>query len=274
MIHVPELPEVETVVRGLRSRILGFTVDDVQIHDEELLRGVEPETLKAEVEGSKLTDVRRRGKYILLEFDKGGLLAIHLRMTGKLLVIPDDEETDYQRISFFFREENKLVMDNMRRFGTLDLMGSEKDEPLSSLGLEPFREDYRWEEFRELFETTQPLKLLLLDQGKLAGLGNIYANEILFRAGLSPFKSGEETGDPERRLLYELIPKVLTEAIEENGTTFDTFKDSSGDPGEFQDFLRVFQREGDPCPNCGTEIEKVKQSGRSTYYCPNCQSGS
>lgn len=272
VIYVPELPEVETVVRGLRSRIRGYTIDRVEVDDEELLRGVKPDSLTGELKGKKLSDIRRRGKYILLEFDGEILLAIHLRMTGKLLVLSSEEETEYQRISFSFREGEKLLLDNMRRFGTLDLLDSEEEEPLSSLGLEPFREDYRWVDFRELFETTQPLKLLLLDQKKLAGLGNIYANEVLFRAEVSPFLPANETEKPERRRLFELIPEVLTEAIENNGTTFDTFKDSSGEPGEFQKFLRVYQREGEPCPNCGDKIEKVKQSGRSTYYCPSCQS--
>lgn len=262
---------METVVRGLKSRIRGYTIDHVEINDEELLRGVEPDYLKKQLDGKKITDVRRRGKYILLEFSEETLLAIHLRMTGKLLVLPPGEGTQYQRISFSFEEGEKLVMDNMRRFGTLDALDSEDEEPLSSLGLEPFRKDYRWEEFRELFETTQPLKLLLLDQKKIAGLGNIYANEALFRAEVSPFIPGNKTKKSERRRLFELIPEVLTEAIENNGTTFDTFKDSSGDPGEFQNMLRVYQKEGEPCPNCGTEIEKVKQSGRGTYYCPDCQ---
>ncbi|MBS3765128.1 DNA-formamidopyrimidine glycosylase [Candidatus Bipolaricaulota bacterium] len=262
---------METVVQGLQSRISSHTIDHVEINDEELLRGVEPEYLKKQLGGKKLTDVRRRGKYILLEFGGETLLAIHLRMTGKLLVLPPGEVTQYQRISFSFQEGEKLVMDNMRRFGTLDLLESEDEEPLTSLGLEPFREDYRWEEFRELFETTQPLKLLLLDQKKIAGLGNIYANEALFRAEVSPFIPGNEAERSERKRLFEIIPEVLTEAIENNGTTFDTFKDSSGNPGEFQEMLRVYQKEGEPCPNCGTEIVKTKQSGRGTYYCPDCQ---
>ncbi len=207
----------------------------------------------------------------MLEVGEEKLVVIHLRMTGKLLVLPADKTTEYQRISFLFQEGEKLVMDNMRRFGTLDLLEFEAEEPLASLGLEPFRDEYRWDRFRELFNTAQPLKLLLLDQKKLAGLGNIYANEVLFRAGLNPLLPGKETSTSERKELYELIPEVFTEAIENNGTTIDTFKDSSGDPGSFQNFLRVYNREGEPCEGCGTEIVKEQQSGRSTYYCPDCQ---
>lgn len=268
---MPELPEVETVVRGLKSRVNGYRIEQIEIRDEELLRDLKPDHLKRRTEGKRITDIRRRGKYILLEVGKEKLVVIHLRMTGKLLVLPADETTDYQRISFVFQEGQKLVLDNMRRFGTLDLLESEAEEPLASLGLEPFREEYRWERFRELFETTQPLKLLLLDQKKLAGLGNIYANEVLFRAGLNPLLPGKETSIPERQELFELIPEVLTEAIESSGTTIDNFKDSSGEPGSFQNFLRVYDREGEPCKNCGTEIVKEQQSGRSTYYCPDCQ---
>lgn len=268
---MPELPEVETVVRSLKSRINGYTIDRIKIQDEKLLRDLKPDHLKRRTVGKRITDVRRRGKYILLEVGEEKIVVIHLRMTGKLLVLPSDETTEYQRISFLFQEGEQLVLDNMRRFGTLDLLESEAEEPLASLGLEPFRDEYRWERFRELFETTQPLKLLLLDQKKLAGLGNIYASEVLFRAGLNPLLPGQKASSAERERLFELIPEVLTEAIEKNGTTIDTFKDSAGEPGSFQNFLRVYNREGEPCEECGTEIVKEQQSGRSTYYCPDCQ---
>ena len=268
---MPELPEVETVVRSLKTRINGYTIERIKLRDEKLLRDLKPDHLKRRIEGKQITDIRRRGKYILLEAGEEKIVVIHLRMTGKLLVLPSNETTEYQRISFHFKEGGKLVLDNMRRFGTLDLLESEAEEPLASLGLEPFRKEYRWDKFRELFETTQPLKLLLLDQKKLAGLGNIYANEVLFRAGLNPLLPGQETNTAEREELFELIPEILTEAIEKNGTTIDTFKDSAGEPGSFQNFLRVYNREGEPCEECGTEIVKEQQSGRSTYYCPDCQ---
>jgi formamidopyrimidine-DNA glycosylase len=271
VIELPELPEVETVVQGLRSRIIGKVVDEVLVHDPDLPRNVEPEQLVRKLEGERVFDVRRRGKYILLELADGHLVAIHLRMTGKLLVCYEDEDTEYQRITFLFEEDGKLVMDDLRRLGTLDLLESEDEEPLSSLGLEPFTDDYEWEEFRELFDTTQPLKLLLLAQKKITGLGNIYASEVLFRAGLDPRASGNEITEEGKRKLFELIPEVLSEAIENNGTTFSNFRDSSGETGNFQDFLRVYQKEGEPCPACGTEIVRVDQSGRGTYYCPNCQ---
>ncbi len=272
VIHVPELPEVETVVRGLNSQIRGKTIEEITVFDEELLRNVEVGTLKEELEGKKVTDVRRRGKYVLLEIQGGKLTAIHLRMTGKLLVQERGEKTEYARISFLFRGDGKLVMDNMRRFGTLDLLASEDQEPLASLGPDPFTENYRWKEFRELFDRAQPLKLILLDQKKIAGLGNIYANEVLFRAGLNPFLPGKETEERDRRNLFELIPEVLSEAVESNGTTLDSFRNSRGEEGDYQNFLEVYGREGEPCPNCGTEIVKANQSGRSTCYCPKCQS--
>ncbi|MBS3787539.1 bifunctional DNA-formamidopyrimidine glycosylase/DNA-(apurinic or apyrimidinic site) lyase [Candidatus Bipolaricaulota bacterium] len=262
---------METVVRGLRSRVAGHKVDKVKIHDPDLPRNVKPEKLVEELEGKSITDVRRRGKYVLLEVNDDKLVAIHLRMTGKLLVCSCDEETDYQRITFSFNEDGKLVMDDLRRLGTLDLLESEHEEPLSSLGLEPFTGSYRWEEFQELFDTTQPVKLTLLDQKKITGLGNIYASEVLFRAGINPLASGNEINEAGKRKLFEKIPEVLSEAIDNNGTTFSNFRDSSGETGNFQDFLRVYQKEGKPCPACGEEIVRVDQSGRGTYYCPNCQ---
>lgn len=268
---MPELPEVETIVRGLDRKISGKTIEKITVFDEELLRNVDTSELKRECEGQNLTAVRRKGKYILLEIGGDRLLAIHLRMTGKMLLREKGEATDYQRVSFGFRGNGQLIMDNMRRFGTLDLLTDEKQEPLASLGIEPFTDSYHWEDFRELFETTQSLKLTLLDQKKITGLGNIYANEALFRAGLNPLIPGEDVSESGLKKLYETIPKVLEEAIEQNGTTFSTFRDSSGDSGNFQNFLDVYQKEGEFCPRCGAEIIKVDQSGRGTYYCPTCQ---
>lgn len=262
---------METIVRGLYSRVTRKTVDEVELHDPDLPRNVQPEKLVKELEGKRVTDVRRRGKYVLLEVAGNKLVTIHLRMTGKLLVCSRDEDTDYQRITFSFKEDGKLVMDDLRRLGTLDLLESEDEEPLSSLGIEPFTDSYEWEEFRELFETTQPLKLTLLDQNKITGLGNIYASEVLFRAKLSPLASGNEISETGKKRLFEVIPEVLSEAIEKNGTTFSNFRDSSGESGNFQDFLRIYQKEGKPCPDCGTEIVRTDQSGRGTYYCPSCQ---
>ncbi len=258
-------------MQGIHSRITGKMIDRVEVHDPDLPRNVEPEELVDSLEGKIITDVRRKGKYILLEVDHGELVAIHLRMTGKLLLCNRDQDMDYQRISFFYEGGGKLVMDDLRRLGTLDLLGSEDEEPLSSLGIEPFTDSYKWEEFRELFETTQPLKLILLAQKKITGLGNIYASEVLFRAGLDPLASGNDISEEGKKKLFEVIPEVLSEAIEYNGTTFSNFRDSSGETGNFQDFLRVYQKEGEPCPVCGTEIIRVDQSGRGTYYCPNCQ---
>jgi len=268
---MPELPEVETVVRGLNRRISGKTIEKITVFDEELVRNVEVNELKSELEGNDVTSVRRKGKYVLLEVEKDLLVAIHLRMTGKLLLRERGEETEYQRISFAFRGNGQLVMDNMRRFGTLDLLVDEDEDPLASLGLEPFTDSYRWEDFRELFDTAQPLKLILLDQKKITGLGNIYANEALFRADLNPLLPGEEVKESKIRELYRTIPEVLGEAIEHNGTTFSNFRDSSGDSGNFQKFLNIYGKEGEPCPRCGEEIVKVNQSGRGTYYCPKCQ---
>ena len=271
VIQVPELPEVETVVQGINPRVTGKTIDKVDLHDPELPRNVEPDHLVSVLEDRKIVSVRRKGKYILLELDGSELVTIHLRMTGKLLLCTRDEETDYQRISFYFQDDGKLVMDDLRRLGTLDLLQSEEEEPLSALGLEPFTDNYEWDEFRELFKTTQPLKLTLLDQHKITGLGNIYASEVLFRVGLDPLASGNEVSEEGKKRLFDVIPEVLAEAIEYNGTTFSNFRDSSGETGNFQDFLRVYQKAGEPCPACGTEIVRVDQSGRGTYYCPNCQ---
>ncbi|MFP3953445.1 MAG: bifunctional DNA-formamidopyrimidine glycosylase/DNA-(apurinic or apyrimidinic site) lyase [Candidatus Bipolaricaulota bacterium] len=272
---MPELPEVETIVNGLHVEFKDKKLEKIELSDPTLLRNVSGEELQERLAGKRLERVTRRGKYIVLEFSDEDLVAIHLRMSGRLLSLAPGDRADHERISFYFADhDRKITMDNTRRLGTLDLLGSLEEEPFDSLGLEPFADEYNWENFNEIFSTTRPVKVLLLDQDRITGLGNIYVSEILFRAGLDPTTPGEEVSQEDRKSLFKLIPRVLTEAINNKGTTLNDYQDSSGKRGNFQDFLRVYGKEGDPCPNCGSEIVRIEQGGRSTFLCPSCQNRS
>lgn len=270
--NLPELPEVETIASGLHIEFSGKILEEIQVTDPELLRNVDQQKLEQALTGRELERVSRRGKYVLLEFTSSNIVAIHLRMSGRLLSLKPGQQTDHERISFHFQNyTNKLTMDNVRRLGTLDLVESRDDEPLDSLGLEPFSDDYNWENFRKIFSTQRPVKVLLLDQSRITGLGNIYASEILFRAKIDPTLPGEEVEESAQKKLFKLIPKVLTEAINHNGTTLNDYQNSDGEEGSFQDFLRIYGKDGEACPNCGAEIVKIEQGGRSTYLCQDCQ---
>jgi len=269
---MPELPEVQTIVNGLKPELQGKSIKQIEVLDVDLLRNTTPQELNKKLVGKQITDVSRTGKYILLEVAGGSIAAIHLRMSGKLLLLETDVNTNYQRISFYFKDyEKKLTMDNLRRLGTLDLLKTKRDEPLGSLGLDPFSNEYNWENFQRIFDTSRAIKLLLLDQKKITGLGNIYVNEVLFKAQISPTSPSQKVSKPKQKKLFRLIPEVLTEAIENNGTTLNDYRDSLGEEGNFQDSLLLYGKEGKPCPYCGTKIMRIKQGGRSTYLCPNCQ---
>lgn len=269
---MPELPEVQTIVNGLKPELQGKTIKQIEILDKDLLRNTTPQELKKKLVGKQITDVSRAGKYVLLEVAGGSIAAIHLRMSGKLLLLETEVNTDYQRISFYFKGyKRKLTMDNLRRLGTLDLLESKKDGPLGSLGLDPFSKEYNWKNFQRIFDTCRAIKLLLLDQKKITGLGNIYVNEVLFKAQIPPTLSSRTLSKKKRKKLFKLIPEVLSEAIQNNGTTLNDYRDSSGKEGSFQDSLLLYGKEGEKCPKCGAQIVRITQGGRSTYMCSNCQ---
>lgn len=265
---MPELPEVKTIVEELNRRIKGRKIGSIKISDPSFLRNRNSEEFKTEVEGEKITEAKRKGKYIILDLTGEYLLAVHLRMTGKFLF---NETSDHERLAFDLDGE-KLRIDDVRKFGTLDLITDLDSPPLRKLGIDPLSEDYNWENFEALFDTRREVKRLLLDQKKLTGLGNIYANEALFRAKICPWKETNKIPPEKKRGLFKSVRETLKEAIRNNGTTINDYRTVGGEEGEFQNMLRVYGREKEECLNCGESICKEKQSGRSTYFCPSCQS--
>ena len=283
---MPELPEVETVRKGLAKQLLSETIANVDLRRDGL-RFPFPKGLKRALEGRRILKIDRRAKYLLIRFDDGTTLLSHLGMTGKFSLYSADEVPR----EFGKHDHVILTMDNggvavytdHRRFGYMDLIpsgGEQENRHLRKLGCEPLSEDFDAKLLCEkLRGKKSPIKTALLDQSVVAGLGNIYVCEILFRSGISPRrisstvsgKSMKVTKRSER--LVEETKHVLVEAIQAGGSTISDFATVDGDMGYFAHSFQVYGREGEMChnPNCSGIISRISQSGRSTFFCPKCQ---
>lgn len=274
---MPELPEVETIKRGLEERIVGRRVKEIVYDAPKMLRP-SPETLLASVIGAKIVKVGRRAKLILIYLSNGNILVIHLKLTGKLLFrdkrMPKDR---WQRVVFRFEGDKELRFCDMRKFGFVKLAadGGELNRILSDFGPEPLTPEFTERKFSDILsQTSRPIKVVLIDQKKIAGVGNIYANEALFWAGVHPeVKSNRLSGYQVNRL-YKALNKVLKEGIKYGGATGSDrmFRDVDDNPGRFQEHFAVYARAGKECVKCGTKIERIKLRGRGTFFCPECQS--
>ncbi len=272
---MPELPEVETVARQLAPLVVGRVARGLSVFDPKLVAAERPD-----LEGRTVRAVFRRGKRILLEFDPSGKnvvpswLAVHLRMSGRLLWIPDGDDharLPHERATLHLHGGTVRLVDP-RRFGTLTWL-SARDEGAVE-GLDPMTDDFTPERLSALLAgSRQELKTWLLRQDKLVGLGNIYASEILWRARLSPFRAAGRVDAAGVVRLHEATRTILERAIERCGTTFSDFQDAHGVTGGFQTFLEVYDREGQPCSRCGAAVRRVVQGQRSTYYCGPCVRG-
>jgi len=223
-----------------------------------------------------VTAVGRRGKYILFELESGALLTTHLRMTGKFVAIPTDNNLPpYAHVVFYLDNEKRLVFCDMRQFGRMRLIKNAGRLPreLLTLAPEPLSEDFTEDYFlKTLSRSRRTLKTLLLDQTRVLGLGNIYAVEALFLAGIHPLKQAHTLSKPRARKLYQAIRQVLQEAIDSGSTLKIDLSDGQASYfGSSERFWRVYEREGEPCVNCGTPIRRIAHAGRSTYFCPKCQ---
>jgi formamidopyrimidine-DNA glycosylase len=273
---MPELPEVEHVVRALRPVVTGRRILAAELN----LKRIAPELSRAafgrQLRNALITGVGRRGKYILFELESGRMLATHLRMTGKFVSLTTDESLPpYAHVVFYLDDERRLVFCDMRQFGRMRLITSAQRLPkeLNTLAPEPLSDEFTEEYFLEtLSRSRRSLKQLLLDQTRVLGLGNIYAVEALFLAGVNPLKAANKLSKPRARKLYQAIRQVLHEAIEAGSTLQINIADGNGSYfGTSERFWRVYEREGEPCVNCGSKIKRIVHGGRSTYYCPRCQ---
>ena len=271
---MPELPEVETIVRGLAGVLPGRVIREVHFPDSKLATGC---PACAEVlPGRSLAGVQRHGKYIRFLLDDGSSLVAHLRMTGKFVFtgpLAPQNPARHLRMVLVFTDGSLLSFMDMRRFGTIRHVSPGETPPeLRDLGPDPLQKEMTLPRFRAILgKSRTAVKVLLLDQRRISGVGNIYACESLFRAGIDPRRPADSlTPDEGARLLRELRG-ILREAIRHNGTTISDFRSVDDKTGEFQYWLRVYDREGEPCRVCGERIERIRQAQRSTSFCPHCQ---
>lgn len=273
---MPELPEVETVRRSLQPRLTGLKFTGVEILMPKMIRIPGAEEFKDLITGRKIIKLGRRGKYLLFSLSGGYTLAVHLRMTGRLVYSePEQPLAKHTHVIFSLDNGRQLRFSDVRQFGRLWLAPTSALDNISGLkdlGVEPLEEtftrDYLKKEFRRRHARIKPL---LLDQTFIAGLGNIYTDEALHRAKINPERLATTLTPREIAQLYHAIRDVLQEGIENRGTTFRDYLDGDGRAGSYQELLRVYSREGQPCPRCGKVIAKKKVGGRSSYYCPACQ---
>ncbi len=273
---MPELPEVEHVVRALRPVVVGRRILAAELNLKRIAPGISRPQFNQQLKNAVVTAVGRRGKYILFELESGALLTTHLRMTGKFVAIPtDDNLPPYAHVVFYLDNEKRLVFCDMRQFGRMRLIKNAGRLPreLLTLAPEPLSEDFTEDYFlKTLSRSRRTLKTLLLDQTRVLGLGNIYAVEALFLAGIHPLKQAHTLSKPRARKLYQAIRQVLQEAIDSGSTLRIDLSDGQASYfGSSERFWRVYEREGEPCVNCGTPIRRIAHAGRSTYFCPKCQ---
>ncbi|HEX7117166.1 MAG TPA: bifunctional DNA-formamidopyrimidine glycosylase/DNA-(apurinic or apyrimidinic site) lyase [Longimicrobiales bacterium] len=273
---MPELPEAETIARDLRRHVVGRTVTAVQVtHADVLGPGLTPASLAEALVGRRIAEVGRRAKNLVLRFVDGPVLVVNLGMTGRLVVseAPRAMELRHVAVRFALDHGGALLYDDIRRFGRLDLYSPEAwDRRQAEIGVEPLSDAFTAERLHDLTSRSRtPIRNWLLDQRRVAGIGNIYANEALFRAGIHPARPANSLTAAEAARLRDAIRAVLAEAIEVRGTTLRDYRDARGEAGGYEPRLRVYGRAGEPCPNCGTPIERLVLGNRSAFYCPRCQ---
>lgn len=287
---MPELPEVETVRRGLAALIVGRTVRCSRVYDSPKSFPNAPADVQAFLYDATVTAVRRRAKVLMIDLSSEYTLVIHLKMTGQLVyrgeqVFGAGHPTDSligelpdrsTRVSLEFTDGSHLYFNDQRKFGWMRLLPTVEVPNIDfmrKVGPEPLEDSFTVQQFRERFarRARTNIKAALLDQTVIAGVGNIYADESLWGAELSPKRLVSSLSEADFDRLYTELRSVMNLAIEKGGSTDKNYVNAEGKRGSYMDFARVFRREGLPCPRCGTTIEKIKWAGRGTHFCPNCQ---
>jgi len=287
---MPELPEVETIVRDLSKSLRCKTFSGVIVHDAFLVRQNQKDFIRR-IKGQAIENITRRGKAVIVHLASGEFLVIQLMMTGQLIANPDARFTrsgsrpptllerrdgpkdKHTRLTFAFSDGSRLLYNDQRRFGQIRLVESlSQIQYFNILGPEPFSQEFNPSYMRELFrKTIRPIKNVLLDHTFVAGIGNIYACEVLFRSQLSPKRQARRISLAEVATIHRTIREVLKEAITHRGSSMRNYRDGAGQKGRFNERLMVYSRQGLPCPRCQRPIQRVSQSGRGTFYCAQCQ---
>lgn len=269
---MPELPEVETIVRGLRPTLPCKTIERLRILHADVLRQPRRE-FSARLKGRTFESVDRRGKNIVAHLTEGVVLVVNLGMTGRLVWARDETSTTHPAVRFTVNAGPALVYDDVRRFGRLEAM-NETEWALRDrdLGPEPLSSTFTAQRLHEdLSRSVSPIRSWLLDQRRVAGVGNIYANEALHLAGIHPQRSCKSMTEGEARKLHRALRRTLSSAVENRGTTLRDYRDASGNPGDNASRLRVYGRGEEPCLRCSTRVCRLVFGNRSAFYCPSCQ---
>jgi formamidopyrimidine-DNA glycosylase len=270
---MPELPEVETVRLQLEPELERRRIERLEVLDARWSRPVAPAVLEAAVSGRAIAGLGRRGKYLLLELDGSQTLVMHLRMTGNLVIDERSASERHLRARFLLEDGRELWFTDPRRFGEAFLVDDAVlPARFERLGVEPLSAEFTSEALGEQAAgRTAPLKSFLLDQSRVAGIGNIYADEALYRARLHPLSPAGSMRPEHHQALRDGVVAALEAGLERGGASIDDYRDGRGDRGTMQDEFLVHTREGEPCPSCGGPIARIVVGGRSTYYCPDCQ---
>lgn len=271
---MPELPEVETVRRSLSPLVSGHAIHDVRVFHPNMVRDLPVKSFIKILEGRTIIGIERRGKHLLFNLGDVWLL-VHLRMEGKFLIKPADAAKEkHEHARFILDDGRALIYHDVRKFGTLRIRTSKTlhaEDPLASLGPEPLDGGFTAESIEGRLGTSRPIKAALLDQTTVSGIGNIYADEILFCARLHPSVPAHKVKRPTLKRIVRCAREVMKDAVEAGGTTIRTYRNALGIDGRFQLNLNVHTLEGVPCKVCKTPIRKTRVATRGTYYCPVCQ---
>jgi formamidopyrimidine-DNA glycosylase len=272
---MPELPEVEIIRGQLQRELAGARIARCEVFLPRLVTCPTPLGYRRGLKGRRIEDVGRRGKYLIFSLDDGRELVVHLGMTGSLVLAPPREERPrHTHIVFHLEDGRDLLYVDPRTFGETALLRRGDRAPLRglcSIGPEPLEEDFTCEVMADRLQGRCRVKSALLDQSRVAGVGNIYADETLHRAGVNPLRRLDELTPAEIERIHSALREVLSEAISRGGSSVSDYVDLRGERGEFQESHRVYRREGERCPACGAAIRREVVSGRSTYFCPKCQ---
>jgi formamidopyrimidine-DNA glycosylase len=289
---MPELPEVETTVRDLKKTVLGRIFVDVWSDAKKMIKKPKKfEDFKKELIGKEISDVKRRGKNILFFLSSGKILLIHQKLTGHLLLgiwkqeegiwkskikgpLAEDPMNKFLHLIFFFRDGWQLALSDLRKFAKVEILTKEElEKELSALGPEPLEEGFTFEKFKEaiLKRRKKKIKQVLMDQEVIAGIGNIYSDEILWKAKVHPFKKVEKLNKEELKKIYKAMREILPKAIEVGGESISDYRRPSGERGGFDPLRKVYRREGEKCFRCGAKIKRMKLGQRSAHFCPVCQ---
>ena len=271
---MPELPEVETVRRGLERLVVGRTILSLEVKVPKMIK-TSHDSFLTDLSGQTIQALRRRGKYLI--FDFGQLIMIsHLRMEGKYLLFTDQVPTNKHFHLFFKLDDGStLIYQDVRKFGTFDLLAKSQEEAYftrKKLGPEPTKKAFKYALFeRALMSSAKPIKSLLLEQKLVAGLGNIYVDEVLWAAKVHPETPAKELSKAAMKRVHDQTIAILQLGIEKGGSTIRTYRNALGEDGTMQNYLQVYGKTGQPCPRCVSTIEKIKLGGRGTHLCPHCQ---